>query len=227
MDNMDNNENSNREYEEIKDLGGIEVENSKGKFFCISIVGQIEGHSVLPPQTKTTKYEHILPKLVSVEEDDSIDGLLVILNTVGGDIEAGLAIAEVIASMIKPTVSLVLGGGHSIGVPLAVSADRSFIVQSATMTIHPVRMSGTVIGVPQMFDYLYKIQDRIMEFVVSHSQIKKENFSRLLMETDEIANDVGTILFGEVAVKCGLIDKMGGLSDALDTLYKMIAKAKK
>lgn len=223
---MENNENQNREYDEIKDLGGIEIENDKGKIFCISIVGQIEGHSVLPPQTKTTKYEHILPKLVSVEEDDSIDGLLVILNTVGGDIEAGLAIAEVIASMKKPTVSLVLGGGHSIGVPLAVSADCSFIVPSATMTIHPVRMSGTVIGVPQMFDYLYKIQDRIMDFVVNHSNISKEEFMQLLMETDEIANDVGTVLFGEEAVKWGVIDKVGGLSEAVKTLHNMIEKSK-
>ncbi len=224
---MGNNENTNSEYEEIKDLGGIEIKNSKGKLFCISIVGQVEGHSVLPPQTKTTKYEHILPKLVSVEEDDEIDGLLVILNTVGGDIEAGLAIAEVIASMKKPTVSLVLGGGHSIGVPLAVSADCSFIVPSATMTIHPVRMSGTVIGVPQMFDYLYKIQDRIMDFVVSHSKIGKNEFTKLLMETDEIANDVGTVLFGEEAVKWGVIDRVGGISEAVDTLYEMIKNAKK
>ncbi len=224
---MGNNENISRENEEIKDIGGIEIENPEGKFFCISIVGQIEGHSVLPPQTKTTKYEHILPKLVSVEEDEEIDGLLVILNTVGGDIEAGLAIAEVIASMKKPTVSLVLGGGHSIGVPLAVSADVSFIVPSATMTIHPVRMSGTIIGVPQMFDYLYKIQDRIMDFVVAHSKISKGEFTRLLMETDEIANDVGTVLFGEEAVKSGVIDKVGGLAEAVDTLYEMIKKAKK
>ncbi len=224
---MENNENSNREYEEIKDLGGIEIKSGNGKFFCISIVGQVEGHSVLPPQTKTTKYEHILPKLVSVEEDEEIDGLLVILNTVGGDIEAGLAIAEVIASMKKPTVSLVLGGGHSIGVPLAVSADVSFIVPSATMTIHPVRMSGTIIGVPQMFDYLYKIQDRIMDFVVAHSKISKEEFTSLLMETDEIANDVGTVLFGEEAVTHGVIDKVGGLSEAILTLYEMIKKAKK
>ncbi len=223
---MDNNENTNEEYEAIKDLGGIEIRNSQGRFFCISIVGQIEGHSVLPPQTKTTKYEHILPKLVSVEEDERIDGLMVILNTVGGDIEAGLAIAEVIASMTKPTVSLVLGGGHSIGVPLAVSADCSFIVPSATMTIHPVRMSGTIIGVPQMFDYLYKIQERIINFVVSHSDIEREKFSSLLMETDEIANDVGTILFGEEAVKSGLIDNVGGISDAAATLYKMIKERK-
>lgn len=217
----------NEEYEGIKDMGGVEIDNSRGKFFCISIVGQIEGHSVLPPQTKTTKYEHILPKLVSVEEDDKIDGLLVILNTVGGDIEAGLAIAEVIASMKKPTVSLVLGGGHSIGVPLAVSADVSFIVPSATMTIHPVRTSGTVIGVPQMFNYLYKIQDRIIDFVTGHSQIKRETFSKLLLETDEIANDVGTVLFGEEAVQYGVIDRVGGISEACDTLYELIKKAKK
>ncbi len=225
-ENENKNEAINEEYEGIKDMGGVEIKNSKGRFFCISIVGQIEGHTVLPQQTKTTKYEHILPKLVSVEEDENIDGLLVILNTVGGDIEAGLAIAEVIASMKKPTVSLVLGGGHSIGVPLAVSADCSFIVPSATMTIHPVRMSGTVIGVPQMFDYLYKIQDRIINFVVAHSKITKEEFSTLLLETDEIANDVGTVLFGEEAVKYGVIDKVGGLSLAIDTLYEMIGKSK-
>lgn len=226
-DNDNKNEMINEEYEGIKDMGGVEIDNSRGKFFCISIVGQIEGHSVLPPQTKTTKYEHILPKLVSVEEDDKIDGLLVILNTVGGDIEAGLAIAEVIASMKKPTVSLVLGGGHSIGVPLAVSADVSFIVPSATMTIHPVRTSGTVIGVPQMFNYLYKIQDRIIDFVTGHSQIKRETFSKLLLETDEIANDVGTVLFGEEAVEYGIIDRVGGISEACNTLYELIKKAKK
>ena len=209
--------------DEIKELGAANA----ASIHCISIVGQIEGHSVLPPQTKTTKYEHILPKLVSVEEDDKIDGLLVILNTVGGDIEAGLAIAEVIASMKKPTVSLVLGGGHSIGVPLAVSADVSFIVPSATMTIHPVRTSGTVIGVPQMFNYLYKIQDRIIDFVTGHSQIKRETFSKLLLETDEIANDVGTVLFGEEAAQYGIIDRVGGISEACNTLYELIKKAKK
>ena len=226
-ENENKNEMINEEYEGIKEMGGVEIDNSKGKLFCISIVGQIEGHSVLPPQTKTTKYEHILPKLVSVEEDDNIDGLLVILNTVGGDIEAGLAIAEVISSMKKPTVSLVLGGGHSIGVPLAVSADRSFIVPSATMTIHPVRTSGTVIGVPQMFNYLYKIQDRIIDFVTNHSNIERATFSELLLETDEIANDVGTVLFGEEAVEYGIIDRVGGISDACSALYEMIKKAKR
>lgn len=226
-ENENKNEILNEEYEGIKEFGGVEIEGTGGKFFCISIFGQVEGHSVLSSQTKTTKYEHILPKLVSVEENENIDGLLVILNTVGGDIEAGLAIAEVIASMKKPTVSLVLGGGHSIGVPLAVSADYSFIVPSATMTIHPVRTSGTVIGVPQMFNYLYKIQDRIINFVTSHSNIKKKDFFELILETDEIANDVGTVLFGEEAVKCGLIDKVGGLSDAVETLFSMIKNRKK
>ena len=228
---MSENENENavinEEYESIKDMGGVEIDNSRGKFFCISIVGQIEGHNVLSTQTKTTKYEHILPKLISVEENDKIDGLLVILNTVGGDIEAGLAIAEVISSMKKPTVSLVLGGGHSIGVPLAVSADVSFIVPSATMTIHPVRTTGTVIGVPQTFNYLYKIQDRIIDFVTAHSQISRETFSKLLLETDEIANDVGTVLFGEEAVEYGIIDRVGGISDACDTLFELIKKSKK
>ncbi len=190
---------------------------------CLSIIGQVEGHYLLPSGQKSTKYEHIIPLLVSVEESDKIDGLLIILNTVGGDVEAGLAIAEMIASMSKPTVSLVIGGGHSIGVPLAVCADMSFIVPSATMTVHPVRMSGTVIGAPQTYDYLTKMQNRILKFVSEHSHISAENLRQLMMRPDEIATDLGTILEGEDAVKSGLIDRLGGLADALEALRDMVA----
>ena len=185
-------------------------------------IGQIEGHYILPPQNKTTKYEHVIPQLVAIEESKDIEGLLIILNTVGGDIEAGLAIAELIAGMKKPTVSLVLGGGHSIGVPLAVSAKRSFIVPSATMTIHPVRMNGLVIGVPQTLSYFDKMQERIVRFVCENSNITSEEFRRLMMETGELMMDVGTVLNGEDAVKEGLIDFLGGLSDAMDCLYRLI-----
>lgn len=200
------------------DCGSVVVKRNGCNFRCITIIGQIEGHYLQPDNQKTTKYEHILPLLVSVEEDDSISGLLLLLNTVGGDVEAGLAIAELIASMKKPTVSLVLGGGHSIGVPLAVSAKKSFIVPSATMTVHPVRISGTVVGAPQTYHYFSRMQNRITEFVTSHSGISKERFNTLLMQTDEIATDVGTILEGKQAVEEGLIDAEGGLSDALEAL---------
>lgn len=204
--------------DEMTDCGSVIV-NSKGcNIRCITIIGQIEGHYLQPNTQKTTKYEHILPLLVSVEEDDSVSGLLLMLNTVGGDVEAGLAIAELIASMKKPTVSLVLGGGHSIGVPLAVSAKKSFIVPSATMTVHPVRISGTVVGAPQTYHYFSRMQNRITEFVTSHSGISKERFNELLMQTDEIATDVGTILEGKEAVEEGLIGAVGGLSDAIDAL---------
>ncbi len=192
------------------------------KIHCLSIIGQIEGHMVLPPQDKATKYEFILPKLVEIEQSEDVEGLLVILNTVGGDVEAGLAISEMIAGMSKPTVSLVLGGGHSIGVPLAVSTDYSFIARSATMTLHPLRMNGTLIGVSQTFEYFNKIQDRIVSFIAHHSKISKEEFNTLMLKTDEIANDVGSIMFGEKAVECGLIDSVGGLSDALDKLRELI-----
>ena len=181
----------------------------------------------LPPQNKTTKYEHVMPQLVAVEDDPDIDGLLVLLNTVGGDVEAGLAIAEIISGMKKPTVSLVLGGGHSIGVPLAVSADYSFIAPTATMTVHPLRMSGVVIGVMQTFQYFQRMQDRIIEFVVSNSNITYECFKELMLTTDEIANDVGSILFAEKAVECGLINSIGGLSDALEKMYELIAEVRK
>ncbi len=212
---------------QIKDMGGVYVENSKLNIYCLSIVGQIEGHTNLPADTKTTKYEHVIPKLVEIEQDEKIDGLLIMLNTVGGDVEAGLALAEMIASMKKPTVSIVLGGGHSIGVPLAVSAKHSFIVPSATMTVHPIRTGGMVIGVHQMFDYLTKVQERIIGFVAKHSNITSDHLRQIMLETDKIANDVGTILFGEEAVKCGLIDSVGGLCDAIDALYEMNKKTQK
>lgn len=206
----------------IKNMGSVMTDGSRGRIYCMSIIGQVEGHSNLPSDVKTTKYEHVIPKLAEIEQDGSVDGLLLILNTVGGDVEAGLAIAELIASMKTPTVSIVLGGGHSIGVPLAVSAKRSFIVPSATMTIHPIRTSGTVIGVYQMFDYLNKVQERVIGFVTKHAKITADRLRGIMLETDEIANDIGTILFGEEAVDCGLIDGVGGLSEALDALYKMI-----
>ncbi len=206
----------------IKNMGSVMTDGSRGRIYCMSIIGQVEGHSNLPSDVKTTKYEHVIPKLAEIEQDGSVDGLLLILNTVGGDVEAGLAIAELIASMKTPTVSIVLGGGHSIGVPLAVSAKRSFIVPSATMTIHPIRTSGTVIGVYQMFDYLNKVQERVIGFVTKHAKITADRLRGIMLETDEIANDIGTILFGEEAVSCGLIDGVGGLSEALDALHGMI-----
>ena len=205
----------------IEKSGGLDVD----KIHVISIIGQIEGHYALPDGQKATKYEHIVPLLVSIEQSDEIEGLLIILNTMGGDVEAGLAIAELIASMKKPTVSLVLGGGHSIGVPLAVSSKKSFIVPSATMTIHPVRISGTVVGTPQTYYYFERMQERIVSFVCSHSDISKENFTRLMMATDQIATDTGSVIDGHEAVKYGLVDAVGGLSDALDCLNEMILKS--
>ena len=187
---------------------------------CISIIGQIEGHQILPDDVKSTKYEHILPTLAAIEEAPEIKGLLILLNTMGGDVEAGLAIAELIAGMSKPTVSLILGGGHSIGVPLAVAAKRSFIAPSASMTVHPVRISGVVIGTPQTYDYLARIQDRIVNFVTEHSRIDREAYIRLISETSQLANDVGTILSGKEAVEVGLIDSIGTLSDALQFLHQ-------
>lgn len=207
---------------------GSVISSSGGEtIHCLTIIGQIEGHYLLGDGQKATKYEHLIPLLVSVEESSDIDGLLVVLNTMGGDVEAGLAIAEMISSMSKPTVSLVLGGGHSIGVPLAVSACKSFIVPSATMTVHPVRISGTVVGVPQTYYYFERMQNRIMNFVTSHSDITEEKFRSLLMRTDQIATDVGSIIDGKEAVECGLIDKIGGLSDAIGALREMIKEKKK
>ncbi|MGB9678614.1 MAG: ClpP family protease [Thermoanaerobacteraceae bacterium] len=210
--------------ENIKELGQTNVPNFQSNIHCLTVIGQIEGHMILPPQNKTTKYEHIIPQLVAIEENPDIKGLLILLNTVGGDVEAGLAISEMIASLSKPTVSIVLGGGHSIGVPLAVSANYSYIVPSATMTIHPIRMTGLVIGVPQTFDYFNKMQDRVVEFIVRNSKIKREVFNELMLKTGELANDIGTILVGKEAVEYGLIDEIGGVSNALNKLQDMIKK---
>ena len=210
----------------ILEFGSSLIQSKRGTIHVLTIVGQIEGHQVLPPTSKSTKYEHVMPLLALVEESDEIDGLLVLLNTVGGDIEAGLGIAELIASMSKPTVSLVLGGGHSIGVPLAVSAKRSFIAPSAAMTIHPVRLNGLVIGVPQTFYYFERIQERITQFVTVNSGIKREDFTKLMLQTGELAADVGSVIYGEEAVELGLIDEIGGLSDALTCLHKMIKQRK-
>ncbi len=208
--------------EEIKEFGAVTAFSGKHKIYCLTVIGEIEGHNVLPEQSKTTKYEHIIPQLVAVEESKEIEGLLVILNTVGGDVEAGLAIAELISGMKKPTVSFVLGGGHSIGVPLAVSAKRSFIAPSATMTVHPVRTNGLVIGVPQMFNHFARMQERITDFVTRNSKISKEDFTSLMMNTGEMVTDVGSVLSGEKAVSVGLIDNIGTLSDVLDGLYELI-----
>lgn len=205
----------------IGEIGGTLTKNGRGNFQCITIIGQIEGHYALPEGQKATKYEHILPLLVSVEEDDEIDGLLVILNTMGGDVEAGLALAEMIASMSKPTVSLVLGGGHSIGVPLATAAKHSLIVPSATMTVHPVRINGTVIGVPQSFRYMTEMQKRIVSFICSHSKATPETVNGLMMRPDQLASDCGSVIDGHEAVEYGIIDEVGGLDRALAVLREM------
>ena len=215
------------EAEMIREAGQSVSRNSKHLIHCLTVIGQIEGHYVLSEQNKTTKYEHIIPALVAIEQDRSVEGLLIILNTVGGDVEAGLAIAELIAGMKTPTVSLVVGGGHSIGVPLAVSAKRSFIVPTASMTIHPVRMNGTVLGVPQTLSYFEKMQDRIAGFITRHSRISGEELRRLTMNTEELVLDVGTVLEGERAVELGLIDSLGSLGDAMDSLYGMIENTEK
>ena len=207
---------------QIKEMGSVTLPDAKHVIHCLNIIGQVEGHYILPAQNKTTKYEHIIPALVAIEQDRSIEGLVIILNTVGGDVEAGLAIAELIASMKTPTVSMVVGGGHSIGVPLAVCAKKSFIVPSATMTIHPVRMNGLVLGVPQTLSYFDKMQERIVRFVCDNSTIKPERFRELMMSSGELVMDVGSVIDGEQAVKEGLIDRLGGLSEAIDCLYDMI-----
>lgn len=208
------------------DNGVFASVNAEHNIHCLTVIGQIEGHYILPPQNKTTKYEHIMPALVAIEQDMSIEGLLIILNTVGGDVEAGLAISELIAGMSKPTVSIVVGGGHSIGVPLAVSAKKSFIVPSATMTIHPVRMNGLLLGIPQTLSYFERMQERIINFVSKNSSIKPERFRELMMKKDELVMDVGSVLDGETAVKEGLIDSLGGLSDAVHCLYSLIEENK-
>lgn len=223
----ENEENLSGELESIVKSGSVIAKNSKETIHCISIIGQIEGHYLLGDNQKSTKYEHIIPLLTAIEESEEIDGLLVVLNTMGGDVEAGLAIAEMIASMSKPTVSLVLGGGHSIGVPLAVAAKKSFIVPSATMTIHPVRINGLVVGVPQTFRYFQSMQKRITDFIVSHSNASEEKLRELMMRPDEIATDVGSIVDGGEAVALGIMDEIGGLSDALSALRKMISEEKK
>ena len=210
----------------LVDLGTSLIQREEGRVYVLTIVGQIEGHQLLPSGMKSTKYEHVLPLLAAVEGDPDIHGLLILLNNAGGDVEAGLAIAELIASMSKPTASLVLGGSHSIGVPLAVAARRSFIAPSAAMTVHPVRLTGLVIGAPQTFYYFERVQERIVRFVTGNSHISREDLTRLMLRTDELAADVGSILYGEEAVQLGLIDQVGGLTDALDWLYQTMKEKK-
>ena len=223
----ENNKNcDSKELDELMELGAASTKSSKGNIYTLTIIGQVEGHQVLPETAKTTKYEHVLQLLAGIEESDEIDGLLLLLNTVGGDIEAGLAIAEMIAGMKKPTVSLVLGGGHSIGIPLAVCTKKSFITPTASMTVHPVRMTGLVVGAPQTFRYFHRIQEQIADFVTANSGISRDQFESYMMATGEMATDVGTILYGKEAVSSGLIDQLGGLSDALAELYSMIEKRK-
>ena len=226
MEQNHNPEMKEQEREQIIQMGSDVTKGKDGNIYTLTIIGQVEGHQVLPENCKTTKYEHVLPLLAGIEESDDIDGLLLLLNTVGGDIEAGLAIAEMIAGMKKPTVSLVLGGGHSIGIPLAVCTKKSFITPTASMTVHPVRMTGLVVGAPQTFRYFQRIQEQIMEFVANNSRIEKSRFEQFMMATGEMATDVGTILYGKEAVASGLIDKLGGLSDALAALHRMIDKQK-
>ncbi len=226
FDNKKQNEKSedNEQSEQIKERGSVTLKGKKHNIHYLTVIGQIEGHGVLPADTKTTKYEHVIPQLISVEEDPEIDGMMIVLNTVGGDVEAGLALAELISGMSKPTVSLVLGGGHSIGVPLAVSAKCSFIVPSATMTVHPVRTNGLVLGVPQTLDYFERMQKRITDFVCKNSNISNKDFEAFMMNTDELTTDMGTVLDGEKAVACGLIDRLGSLNEAIKSLEDMIDK---
>ena len=221
-----NADNKEQDRQQIVQLGSDITKGKEGNIYTLIIIGQVEGHQVLPDNCKTTKYEHVLPLLAGIEESDDVDGLLLLLNTVGGDIEAGLAIAEMIAGMKKPTVSLVLGGGHSIGIPLAVCTKKSFITPTASMTVHPVRMTGLVVGAPQTFRYFQRIQEQITEFVANNSKIEKSRFEQYMMATGEMATDVGTILYGKEAVASGLIDKLGGLNDALAALHRMIDKQK-
>ena len=219
---MEQEKNSGRERDALEEYGAVGLRTDDSDICTLAIIGQIEGHQVLPETAKTTKYEHVLPLLAAVEQSEQVRGLLLLLNTVGGDIEAGLAIAELVAGMKKPTVSLVLGGGHSIGVPLAVSASRSFIVPSAAVTIHPVRINGVVIGVPQTYDYFSRISERIVGFITGHSHISAEKLTEYMTRTGELTQDVGSILYGREAVECGLIDQLGGLSDALAYLHRRI-----
>ncbi|WP_318652436.1 ClpP family protease [Paenibacillus lycopersici] len=208
--------------ETIQQLGQTTTPASESNIFCMTIIGQVEGHLVLPPQNKTTKYEHLIPQLVAAEQNAKIEGIMIVLNTVGGDVEAGLAIAEMISSLTKPTVTLVLGGGHSIGVPIAVAGNVSFIAETATMTIHPIRLNGLVIGVPQTFEYLDKMQERVTRFVTSHSNVTEEKFKELMFKTGELTRDIGTTVIGTDAVKHGLIDQVGGIGQALRQLNMLI-----
>lgn len=219
----DNNDKSDKNVENIRELG-VSEESKKRHIQMVPIIGQIEGHNVLPPQTKSTKYEHLIPQLIDFENDDEVKGVLIILNTVGGDVEAGLAIAEMIRSLSKATVSLVIGGGHSIGVPLATAADYSFISPSATMIIHPIRMNGLIIGVPQTFEYFNKMQERIVEFILRTSSISREDLKKLLVQTDDLLNDMGTILIGKQAVDHGIIDEVGGIKESVAKLNELIDK---
>ena len=217
-------ENRDTPQQQIIEMGSTVVKNKRGTIHCLTIIGQVEGHTTLPPNVKTTKYEHVLPLLASVEEKDDVDGLLLLLNTVGGDIEAGLGIAELVAGMTKPTATLVLGGGHSIGVPLAVCGKETFIAPTASMTVHPVRMSGTVIAAPETYRYFERIRERIVQFVAANSRVTAERFRELMLASGDMANDVGTVLYGEQAVAEGIIDRVGTLSDALEALYGQIAR---
>ena len=227
MENINDAELRKEEREQVIELGSDITKGDKGNIYTLTVIGQIEGHQVLPETVKTTKYEHVLPLLAGIEENDEIDGLLLLLNTVGGDIEAGLAIAEMVVGMKKPTVSLVLGGGHSIGIPLAVCTKKSFITPTASMTVHPVRMTGLVVGAPQTFRYFQRIQEQIADFVTANSAISREQFEKYMMATGEMATDVGTILYGKEAVSSGLIDRLGGLNDALAALHAMIDENRK
>ncbi|MCQ6557858.1 ClpP family protease [Paenibacillus mendelii] len=217
----------NTVVETIQQLGQTTTPAAESNIFCMTIIGQVEGHIVLPPQNKTTKYEHIIPQLVAAEQNSKIEGIIIVLNTVGGDVEAGLAIAEMISSLSKPTVTLVLGGGHSIGVPIAVAGVKSFIAATATMTIHPIRMNGLVIGVPQTFEYLEKMQERVVRFVTSHSNVTEERFKELMFKTGELTRDIGTTVIGGDAVKDGLIDAVGGIGDALRELNRFVEESKR
>lgn len=227
----DENQNQNNEEtyqkDQIVDMGSVTTRSEKGIIHCLTVVGQIEGHQIAQQGTKTTKYEHVMPQLAAIEESDEIEGLLILLNTMGGDIEAGLGIAEMIAGMTKPTASLILGGGHSIGVPMAVAADMSIIVPSAAMTIHPVRITGVVIGAPQTYNYFSRIQERIVKFITENSKISSEKLNEMMMNTGELSSDVGSIVYGEEAVEAGLIDRVGGLSDALAYLHGEIDRQRK
>lgn len=221
-----NNSETSDKIKDIKEFGNTAAANPNRDIVVLSIIGQIEGHSVLPPQTKATKYEHIIPQLIDIEQNENVKGVLIVLNTVGGDVEAGLAIAEMINSMSKPTVSIVIGGGHSIGVPLATSSDFSFITPSATMIVHPVRMNGFVIGIAQTFEYFKKMQERINDFIVRTSNIKEDTLEKFMLQTNDLLNDVGTMLIGNQAVECGLIDEVGGINQAITKLRELIGEEK-